>query len=611
MAVLPSQADAGLKMSRNYVLEPIMNLPSMRCGERAKVLGKSMAFSLCAVLVAAGCSGGGSSGSGTPRSNENLNVGGPDTIGNTLDQARSVRVGDGIVESFINTPGDIDYFTFDLHGGNLYGIQFAGLHSSNVEGNLGRVEYSIQYFAPGSEPGNFDTFPSIGTLAFPSGVDTDEDTANLADIFVPPYSGRYYLRFSGERANDVGQYRFRIASSRLGESIPRGDARLSDDPTSLGFTRNRRSYVQIFDPDDGFELFEGPATSFTDSSSTYLEGELAVPWIAVYGVRLNVGEPAFFDTEVETLDTIPYTYPEVFFKDQEGVTNDDPETNSVHIHFGIPSGDLNDDIDDTAWFGESPGNTFQNFRPSINLQDSTDDHPTIVAIDGESEATFDLTLLHLIASQDWFMDVHFTTNYAAYPFPIVTSHPQGGIRFFDSAFVLNGFETVPATGSTRELEVVYNDSFQVFYIPYDVDSELAGSPIHVHQGAPGEEGPILINLGTVPELTKRPFLESALLGSQDFVPGVENIIKRLTDAEAKLIRDAAFSTGWYLDVHTEPFFVVKPEIRADARFETNLEIATSTVSFPDALQGSGRQGLVQPDGERTFTLRAVPIPSSE
>lgn len=567
-----------------------MKLPSMLRGVRANVLGKSAAFSLCAILVAAGCSGGGSSGSGSPDQSQNVSVGGPDVHGDSFSDATIVRLGDGIVQSHINTPGDLDFFEFQLTGGSLYGLQFAGFPGSEV---VNPNDNDLQYFLIDGAGNEIET--QFGLLPYPAGVDSVAEDSNPRDAFIAPFTGKYFLRFSGEFANSIGAYDFRLTSSRLGVTFGRGDVD-SGGPQFGGTVTNFRSYVLIRHP-EGELAFEGPTPFNAGGPTDALGAVLNQGGIQFTGVS-DEGTPPRFSLAVEVFEPgAGATHGDIFFRQTSGDLEEDPESPALHIHFGIPSQDLSDGIDDIDW---SSGTPVDDFRQDINMQDLPDAHPIVADITEGAEGVGE-DVLHLIMSQDWYIDWHFTNKLDLYNIPIVSSHPQNGFRFFDSAFELNGFETVPPTGSTRELEVVYNDEYQVFYLPYGLDSALAGSPIHIHSGGPGEEGPVLIDLGTVPGPATRPVLESFRLGEPNFVPGVENVIKRLTNTESKLLHNASFAGGWYLDVHTEPFFVVKPEIRADMNFATNFEVATSLVSF-----SSEDERVVGDDKSTAFTLAKQP-----
>ena len=544
-----------------------MKLPSMLRGSRANVFGKSAALSLCAVLVAAGCSGGGSSGSGSPQQNQGVSVGGPDVHGDSFSDATIVRLGDGIVSSHINTPGDLDFFEFQLTGGSLYGLQFVGFPGADIANPL---DNDLFYVLADGAGNAIET--QFGSFPYPAGVDSVVEDSNPRDGFIAPFTGKYYLRFSGRFANSIGQYDFRLTSSRLGVTLARGDAN-TGDPRFGGVVTNFRSFVEIRHP-DGELAFSGPSAAGGGVPTDFLGASLAQGGIQLTGIS-DEGTPPTFSLGVNVFNPgVAEFHDPVFFFNTSGELEEDPESGVLHLHFGIPSQDLSDGIDDIDW---ATGVPIDDFRRDLNFQDLPDPHPIVADITGGAAVGEDI--LHLIVSQDWYMDYHFTNKLDLYNIPIVSSHPQGGFRYFDSAFVLNGFETVPATGSSRTLEVIYNDEYQVFSIPFDVESDLAGSAIRIHAGGPGEEGPVLIDLGTVPGLAARPVYESFRLGVPNFVPGVENVIKRLTNAESKVLHDASFSTGWYIAVYTEPFFIEKPEIRSDMNFATNFEIATSLVSF--------------------------------
>ena len=103
----------------------------------------------------------------------------------------------------------------------------------------------------------------------------------------------------------------------------------------------------------------------------------------------------------------------------------------------------------------------------------------------------------------------------------------------------------------------------------------------------------MIDLGRVPRFASRPVYESVFDDVYDFIPGVENIIHRLSNEEMMILREATYSTGWYIDVHSSPFLPAElPEIRADAEFEDDLEVAASIVDFPPP-PGTEDQGVDQ------------------
>lgn len=536
---------------------------------------------ICATIVYAGCSGGGGGGGSDPT--------GLDMDGDFIVDATQIFASGGIIgdenfpgqekntyERYINVPGDIDWFRVSLVGGNLYGLQLAFL-PTEFNGSIGDRTYIYSIF----DSSGTISIPSTSQFGYPGGV---IDSGEIRDVFIAPYTGNYYFRFRGRFAQSVAQYRFRVSSSRLGFAVPRGLPSTGDNKFG-GVVRNRRSFIQIVDGDENLR-YQGPNSPNTPQGFPLEEivGTLDVPYLGITAITDGLLPPTYTASFVADND-LSGTVSEVTFFDANGDLEESPETPVAHLHVGIPSGDFNDDVDDIFWNydgGIGQIGPLDNFRLDRNSQVSADAHPVIADVtDG---FTLDESIIHLIVAQPFYIDLHMTNQIELYNIPIVSSHPHGGLHFFNSAFLLNGFDTVPATGSTKTLEVVYDDTQQTFAIQYDVQPEvgIAGADIHVHAGRPGEVNPeILLDLGQVPNLQSRPVYEPDA-SLQGFVPGVENIIKRLTNEEAAILLDASYTTGWYIDVHTSPFFLnpSTPEIRADAVFSDNLEIASSRIDFP-------------------------------
>ncbi|MFP6580942.1 MAG: hypothetical protein VCD00_00130 [Candidatus Hydrogenedentota bacterium] len=576
-----------------------MNLASFNGGSITKLL-RPWALVLCAAVISSGCSGGGSSGS-KPH-NEELLLGVVDLDGNLQAHATQIVASQAIIggkdfegqekvdyERFINYPGDVDFFRVSLVGGNTYGF-----HANFPQDNQsGQGDSSLLYSILDST-GSL-TIPTTVELPYP-GVIPDPDS-NLRAIWFAPYTGNYYLRFQSQFAGGVGQYSFRIASSRLGVAMSRGYPSFGE-PKFGGSVQNLRSYVLVIDDQENVR-YNGPNLPNTAESvfKEPLFGSLDMGFLQIAAQTDGLVPPTF--TLLFYGAGFSHDVSEVTFFDQDGMLQPNPETSAAHIHWGRPSSDLNDNVDDIFW-NYDPGNGLplgpvDNFAPNLNFEPGIS-HPFIEDVSGNIIG-FSEELVHLMVGRHWYADAHITNDLDLYSVPIVSSHPQGGIRFFDSAFVLNGFDTVPQTGSPNTLEVVYNDEYQSFALLYDVEppAGIGDAAIHVHTGRPGEEGPILIDLGLVPHFNARPRYEPAVDASGVFIPGVENIIKILTNDEAALLLEASYTTGWYLDVHTDPFFIVKPEIRANAVFFDQLEIASTHVNFPPPFDAntSSNSGVVR------------------
>lgn len=490
----------------------------------------------------------------------------PDSLclGPGYPQMVVVQTGEGTTSGFINQPGDIDIMQINLIGDVTYGLQ-----SFYVPQLFVQPVDSHPVFTVLDSTGQTGRIQTTADLAWPSGV--QQNTVDRRLVWTAPYSGAYYIRVQSSSAVGVGDYQFRLASSQVGVGVPRE------------WVTNLRSY-QLITGNSGNILYQGPTSvnRLDGQALSYLSGSISQQVLQVGGFfapyeahdgKLGGRLETYFDV----------TEP-VYFFDETGEIKATPETPKSHLHLGTPSRDYADGEDDIVWnydqfsidFSVGPNHAAQ---PNKNLTLGSNPHNFVMDIT-DHDGILPSDVLHLILGHEWYIDAHFHDQFEYDPSPLVVSRPQGGISLFDSRFVLNGFETVPVTAAAEELEIFYNEEHQVFYIQYGVASPLAGEDIHIHAGGTGETGPRLIDLGTVPFMETRPVYEPEESpnngdGTYEFVPGVENIIKRLSNAEAKALADATYTTGWYIDVHTSPFFEAEdtPLIRANAVLFDNLEVA--------------------------------------
>ncbi len=570
---------------------------------------RSVALLLCAALIAPACGGGGGgSGAAGPQTEDGPSPipeedDNPDSIfpGPGQPALKVVGVGKGSVTGFINTPGDVDYFRMNLVGGVTYGLQGPSFFESTFSNSPGSLLFDF-FDSTGATP-----ITTTQDSGWPAGI--NDDTGNLRFLWLTPYTGTYYLTVRDSFISTTRDYSFRLTSSQIAAGTARE-----------GVVSNLRSFQFLFDASgDGFVRFRGPTPQnrIEGQPLSFLTGTMTP-----LGVALNIDIGGNVVASVSSPSAV--VPDDIFFLDDDGVPNTAPETGAFHLHYGIPSEDMADGQDDTFWNFDPTSPIFPftgpNFNANLNQKsgNQVDPHPiaadwTIFTVDLITE-----DVVHLLAGQNWYMDAHFHTQYDLIDplggpggsLPIVSSRPQGGFSFFDSRLVLNGFETVPPTGSTNTLEVYYSDESQVFYIQYGVNSPLVGSAIHIHAGAPGQvNSNVLIDLGTVPFPTTRPAYEPEQVplgpnNSSRFIPGVENIIKKISNAEANALNEATFSAGWYLDVHTTPFFIEFPEIRSDAILNANLEVVSSRITSTFTVSG-------QDDGANPGVVRSLAGPTGQ
>ena len=561
------------------------------CFKTSTMYAALILFSATIALSACSGGGGGGGGAGLPDTDDDILFFGEDTDPDSIfpgpgeSPIKVLRTGEGVVSAFINSPGDVDYYQLQLRANVRYGLQ--AFHFPTVFGNQ-----------PINSEHRFTLFNSTGTTtdgtpvtwtgddAWPGviapvltesslvGVGAGGATAllggNLAFSWVAPYTGKYYIRVENFFSAGIGEYSFRLMSSQLGVATAR-EASVS----------NFRSFTTLVDPEDGWLVYNGQASGTISPIEFHIGPTFDGGSTSRVSFGWSVSQPIYFLT------------------DEDGTVSDTPETPAVHIHYGIPSRHLADGQDDIFYNNDpvSPIWPFlgpnDNYLPDNNL---TPDPGVVVDIGIGSIADVLLTpdMVHLMLGQHWYVDVHYhsnsnteldsTTDITLASTPIVSSRPQGGLSMYDSRLVLNGFDFPEGTdtGATETLEVFYSDEHQAFYLQYGLNSSLAGQDIHVHAGGPESTGPIIVDLGTVPFPTIRPVYEPEWdvgpLGpglTFRFIPNLENIIKKITNIEAQALKDATFNGGWYIDVHTDPFFSDPdhPLIRSDAILFDNLEVA--------------------------------------
>jgi hypothetical protein len=524
--------------------------------------------SLVAILMAlnvTGCSGGGGGGDpGIPPGP----TPGPSPIptlddhGDNVPSATVIYPGEEITTGFYNTPGDIDYFKIPVVEDQWYTVS-GGAHKMTYYTDAFNLEGSSLYQI--LDPTGSTSMAHTGDWGWPGNATDLDYVIGSRFLWQAEYTGNYIYTRRSSLNNTIGSYAFKVASSQLAISQP------------LYQTSNFRSNIVLIDDsgEDPFEIYNGSASGSTSIASINLK--------------------AFGSNTV----SITASTSTVTFKDNEGVPNDDPENNVWHIHQGTPSRLSGDNIDDAGQFG-----LFSD--PNANGQDSDDPHPFIEELSVDTVYTgLELPLLHLLLETPWYVDAHITDNYDVYKVPIVSSLPMGGIKMFDSTHVLTGFDFPQnqASGSGRRIEIAYDDEYQIFYLPYGNrfdHTSLVGATVHVHAGGPtSSNNSPLINLGPVPAPEVRPEYEfggSYIQHADDTdiateFPGVETILYTLSDAEAEMLSDATYTTGWYLDLHTAPNFIATPELRANAILFSNLEVGASRNTNPGFLRSSPDGGV--------------------
>lgn len=481
-------------------------------------LGSGSVLVLAAAVVLSGCGGGadvpGTHGPISPPTVSGIDKAPNIEYGNSVTTAHFIFPDNGIITGAINFAGDVDMFHLDAAAGATYGLQFLGIPVTPPD-----ASDPFQVIVTILEADGVDIHPSTIDIPIP----VKRDDGHFRVMFTADTNGPIYVRLIHERGTSgTGNYAFNLASSQL-------------------------AIV------DEFDVFETNTTTFTvvdDDGVLLLSPTLVRATFKFIDMNLNTNDLLRVPNMTFRFDVFELAtgFPPIY------IGNEDPETPSVHFHYGFPN--------------NNPPATHN------NATDPTSDF--IIPVDAsEHSIAFDITpppgvrnfrldvppeIVHMITGQPWFYDVHFTTETEVLNEPVLSGRANGTLNFFETTLLLSGVNVVPPVPTSNLLLLKYNTAFQSFMIEFErgptfpsPDTDLIGRPIHVHRGAPGFNGDILIDLGVVPAPKADLTFET--------VPWIKNVVKDLTNTEAFLLRQATYTTGWYVDVHTPGF--PDGEIRAE------------------------------------------------
>ncbi|MCH7959772.1 MAG: CHRD domain-containing protein [Candidatus Hydrogenedentes bacterium] len=475
-----------------------------------------MVVAAMTILTVAGCGGADDAGS----SGGILLPG--DKYGNTAPTAHQIYPDNGRIEGAINYAadlarpfGDIDMFRFEASAGVTYALQFQGFPVDFPDASIPEF-LDITVLGFDADPLNAVVTSNLVSLPLTLG-----DLGEFRIMFTGQSNGTHYIRVAHARpAVGTGNYSFNLVSSQIGDG-------------STPLVRNSNIFT-VFNTD----------------------GELVLPTQSVTGEM----EIITFNPDTLTMHLRFDTEP-VRFIDPTTLERDEiPQSPELHFHVGTPD---NFDISDKRG---TPG---------------VPPHPTVEIISGVGPGSgiellnfpVSASLFHLMIGHNWYMDVHFSTNLELVPRPVLSSRANGTLTFFQSELPMSGANVVVVppdlpVDTINGLTLLYNSAYQRFMIDYEETGgaspnapfpapSLVGGTMHVHLGGPGQNGPVLIELGVLPPPLPLPQYED--------VPWIKNLVRVLTDTEVWRLRNATYSGGWYVDLHTDAF--PNGELRAEGFLE--------------------------------------------
>ncbi len=544
---------------------------------------RALTLVFCSGIIAIGCGGGGGGG-GLPESPIPCSQPSDpcyDPEGSTPEDAVVIVPDGAAFPGKINFGGDVDWFTFRAGHGVTYTLQILGFPFE--PGLLPEKDLTA-----GPETSivaqiiSFDGLNQIANTTSTGGGTTmyDIDPAPREQVEGIFYIGDSRITWTALTTNDMyfkiqhpesitgtGHYVMHLASSQNGL-------------TNTGRMQWASRHFTLYS-DDGDLLFDSDANGGV--AVTSVNWGLDFPGLnPVWGVGFAIGGSI------------------VFFLDQDGVPEEDPQTIAHHLHWGVP------DI-------RIPQN-------SANFQACPPDPHCIMFDLGENSLEVPTPeVIRTMTGFEWYMDRHITDDFDVLPYPVVVSMPWGDVySVFESDVFMSESNVVLRDGSRvpesrqaggPDFTLFYDSSLKSIQIArrtfnspflgglFWADAEwYEGDILTVYAPRPEPLGPrVVIGPSTIPAPKNPPEFLELLTG--DVLPGFRNIIRQLSDDEAEALRDAYYETGIYFEVSR--WDTGQPVARADLAPLTpgvrSLEIQDvpfPIIFFPRASDGPLRKGSI-------------------
>lgn len=595
-----------------------------------------------AAAIATGCGSAGTSGGSGIRS--------MDDHGNNVLDATRIIADNHNIRGQINFGGDIDYFKLRCIAGVTYVLQIDGFPPSpgvNPQFDLtdGGVEaLGAAILGPNGVQVRNSTGTDGGTpydIAAAGGTGTFVGDSRI--VWVAAGTGDYFIAVAHRRAlTGIGDYVLRVASSQFGTILP-SETFYPGDP----ILQSGRRFVFLFDPDqdppvlfsgtmfgavvlDGVEILESLDNVFEGSFTFIISNFITLPGNdepEPLEIHIHVGLP----NNLSPADSVNFQTgddPHLFLFGIEIPTPFRSDTTATRWGEGtvpLASGDTLRFPVEVEWSQTETrdGQSYWTAKVTPQLRDGVTSGGTR-SHDGPLE---DPPLFRTFTGFPWYMDLHPQPDFDLDPDPIATSRPESDLyQVFETAFDMEPGNVVLRDGSRlpdaaqrgfSPFELKYDASLRQFQVArqfYDAIFTLSalnpdytpyvGDTLTVHEGGPGEVGPQLFPIGTLPAPLPPP---TASLLNPTFTiaeqPGFRTVIRQLNDSESTQLRDAFYGDGFYIELTDK--FTGEPKLRAEGNAlelsfldpvttplpfrdgEPAAKVEKGTVNFATAYTGSG------------------------
>ncbi len=600
-----------------------MNRTAVGLGKGWTKAARLAAVALAGGLLAAGCrAGGGGGGDAT-------GISATDEHGNLFLEATLITPGgksDGAnVRGQINYPGDVDWFVFRGIQGVGYVLQVTGFPPNpDVRPDLDLTGDGTRVLIPAIQNvlGATQLVNTAGTAGGipsdinPAGMEGTEGFVVIGDsrfMWVCPTTNAQFAFaiFHEREQTGIGAYEVRVASSQL----------MTVDSSDTIFQSGARFVFIADDSGVWFSDFMWGGLQYT-----FLEYEEAID-TTENGFVFLISDLVFRpdnDTPEPVVVHAHRGFPNNFVQELSTWTFVNDHERFAEVQFDFSRSRSPGDVVAATGSGKLPDGTEFRFPVEARIVENAESTPagwyTVEAkVDFEEIATergiccggsdgfdFDGGVVRTFTGFDWYMDLHPQPDVEEIdPVPLASSRPLGDIyQVFETHFEMSQGNVVRADGSripedergflafilyydaalklfqvaTQEFQYSPNYPYPGFFIDPDYSS-FVGDRVRVHAGGPGEVGPMIIDLGTLPGIAGPPTVRLPSLDTVAEEPGFRAPVRQLTDSEALELRETYYDTGFYMEVTDR--FSGEPLLRAESDiFEISFFDELEPCSFP-------------------------------
>ncbi len=601
---------------------------------------RGVLLSALAILALTGCGGGGGGGTGIDPNDDH---------GSSAFNATVITPDGANFKGQINYPTDVDWFRFRGIQAITYVLQIEGFPPDpRVRPDLdltgdGTFNLTAQIIGIDGATQLYNTAGTEGGDVYdidPAGTTTEENefvTGDTRIVWTCPTTNDYFIKIAHSREQTgIGAYELHLATSQIATVF------------SVN-TAGQTGANDLFIADDQGVWFDGWMGGYLEFDSFEIEEELGRRSITgVASTSEAVFQPGGMDPDPEDIALhLHYGFGNIYSPSGSSEPNDNTHSGFLEASFPCCAGSARDGVSVTDARLTLPDGSVARvpveyqpvqlspdlpqhaYRFSINLGD---------AVTGSRLEPIPDNVMRSLVGRRWYADVHPITDMELDSNPAAVSLPEGDVyQMFQSELQVDTSSVILRDGfllpenpdrGLAGFQLLYDASlklFQVAHSTYFVDvtctcevppptpenpnpvqppptitvfspdyAGFVGQRVRVHQGGPGQTGPVIIDVGTLPPAQLPPIISAA---------GFKVPIRQLTDAEQQILRNAYYTTGFYVQVTDS--VTGAPLLRADSTFmEISVFPTLEPCSFPPCSGRDASPGVLDRGTVNFATTRA-------